>query len=455
MDQLKRTVVMSDLNEPEASLIRSAAYRSGFRVEEVSGKLPPVCDPSGFALNVVGQTTGEEDLLDRVSMLQEALPEVATVVVTPPIAGTTAFRLAQLGARELVTSPLHDPQMVLRHAGIDSAAVPLDAEDSAMPEIVGHSPAMATLRKRIRQVGPTDSTVLLTGETGTGKGLAARALHRLSSRNDHAFVHVDCASLSPTMIESELFGHERGAFTGAVARRSGRFELARSGTIFLDEIGELDTALQTKFLRVLEDREFERIGDSRTQRMTARVVAATNRNLESDVQSGRVRADLYFRLNVFQIRLPPLRERGMDIPAMAQALLARKAEELRLPCPQLSPQFCDRAMQHSWPGNVRELGNVMERLLISNTSQRLDAHVLEEVLDDMAPMDLRLNGDIASNAGEFRGQPHPPDERSHIAAELLATGGNVARVARRLDMPRSTLRYKIRRYELGSMLPSD
>jgi len=455
MKDLTRAVVMSDVGEPEASILRSAAYQSGFRVHEVEGELPAVADSRCFALNVVGRRSGDESLIQRVSMLRKALPDVATVVVTPYVDGATAFQLARLGACELVTPPVSDPQVVLRHArAVDSWARPA-GEEAEISELVGDSRKMAVVRQRIAQVGPMDSTVLLTGETGTGKGLAARALHRLSQRRDHPFVHLDCAALSPTMIESELFGHERGAFTGAVARRSGRFELARNGTIFLDEIGELDASLQAKFLRVLEDREFERIGDTRTQQMTARVIAATNRNLEADVKSGRVRSYLYFRLNVFQIRMPTLRERAMDVPLVARVLAERKVEELGLPLPVISEMFNDRAMRHTWPGNVRELANVIERLLVSRSPSPWQADGLDEVLLETAPLVSQTS--VEAEFADERRRPAPPqgDERSSIAAELLATGGNVARVARRLEMPRSTLRYKIRRYDLRSLVPSD
>jgi len=452
MPQLKRTVVMSDLGEPEASVLRSAAYRSGFRVHEVTGELSEVADPRCFSLSIVGRRSGDEDLLARVSMLRKALPEIATVVVTPELLGATAFRLARLGASELVTTPVSDPEAVLRHARRAASA---EASEKEVAELVGDSPSMASVRQRIAQVAPMDSTVLLTGETGTGKGLAARALHRLSRRRKHPFVHVDCAALSPTMIESELFGHERGAFTGAVARRSGRFELAQTGTVFLDEIGELDATLQAKFLRVLEDREFERIGDTRTQRMTARVIAATNRDLEADVREGRVRADLYYRLNVVQIRMPSLRERSMDVPVMARSLARRKARELGLPCPELSNAFCDRAMHYTWPGNVREMANVIERLLVCCTSGSLEQDALAQILVETTPSDLQLSISTPSIENCNNAAPVSGDERSQIAAELMSAGGNVARVARRLDMPRSTLRYKIRRYDLRSLVPCD
>ena len=450
--ELKRAIVMSDLSEPEASILRSAAYRSGFRVHEANSEISEAADSNCFALNVVGRRSCDADLLARVSMLRKALPQVATVVVTPELIGTTAFRLAQLGASELVTTPVTDPQAVLRHA---KRAAPEQIEGPEISELAGHSQKMGAVRKRIAQAGPTDSTVLLTGETGTGKGVAARALHRLSQRREHPFVHVDCAALSPTMIESELFGHERGAFTGAVARRSGRFELARTGTVFLDEIGELDASLQAKFLRVLEDREFERIGDVRTQRMTARVIAATNRDLRDDVRTGRLRSDLYFRLNVVQIRMPSLRERIVDVPVVARELARRKAQELRLPCPGISESFCDRAMQQKWPGNVRELANVIERLLVSGTSPGFEAQELDEVLLEPSDCDLAPTASDAFPNDPNDTEPPQGDERSHIATELLATGGNVARVARRLNIPRSTLRYKIRRYELRSLVPRD
>ncbi|MCZ6785174.1 MAG: sigma-54 dependent transcriptional regulator, partial [Proteobacteria bacterium] len=231
-------------------------------------------------------------------------------------------------------------------------------------ESLGESPAMQRLRREIDAVAPLRSTVLISGETGTGKGLVARLLHATSPRAALPFIHVDCAALSPTVVESELFGHERGSFTGAVARRAGRFELAGEGTIFLDEIGDLAPALQAKLLRVLQDREYERIGGGRTLAMTARVIAATHADLPRAVAAGRFRRDLFYRLNVVHLRVPPLRERKGDLPRLVAAGLERIAESLGVRAPQVDEKAIERLAEHAWPGNVRELLNLLERLAV-------------------------------------------------------------------------------------------
>jgi transcriptional regulator with GAF, ATPase, and Fis domain len=238
--------------------------------------------------------------------------------------------------------------------------------------MVGRSLALSQALRELQQVAPTDATVLLTGETGTGKELFATAVHRASRRRAGPLVKVNCAAMPANLIESELFGHERGAFTGATLRREGRFALAHGGTLFLDEIGELPLELQAKLLRVLQEREFEPVGSGRTRKVDVRVVAATNRDLAREVQGGRFREDLYFRLNVFPVRLPPLRERSEDIPLLVNAFIARLAARLERPVAAPSPEQLRRLQAHHWPGNVRELHNVVERAVISGRGGSLD-----------------------------------------------------------------------------------
>jgi len=324
---------------------------------------------------------------------------------------------------------------------------PGDAELSR--ELIGESRVMRKLRHEIRAVAPLRATVLLTGETGTGKGATARALHAHSRQAHGPFVHVDCAALSPTLIESELFGHERGAFTGALDRRVGRFELAAEGTVFLDEIGELDGRQQAKLLRVLHDREYERIGGVATLPMTARVIAATSRGLLREVREGRFRADLYFRLNVIQLRLPPLRERRGDVALLVRALLPRLAASLGVaPC-ELDGAALSRLAARSWPGNVRELMNALERLLIRGAGRRIELADLEGIFDfEPWPLPDRESAPLIGFADRDAGrQPAPAPER--IAAVLRSNGGNVARAARELGMPRTTLRHHLRRLGLA------
>jgi DNA-binding NtrC family response regulator len=267
------------------------------------------------------------------------------------------------GAVDYVTKPFDLEELLARirtHLALRREIRPVKEADLLIGEL-------AAVRVQIAQVAPTDSTVLVQGETGTGKELAARAIHAASARRERPFVAVNCAALPRDLVESELFGHEKGAFTGAQQQRRGRFELADGGTLLLDEVGELPPEAQAKLLRVLQERSFERVGGTRTIQVDVRLIAATNRNLQQ-----QLRADLYYRLNVFPISLPPLRERRGDIPALVQHLAEKAARKLGRQLEAVSPAFLERALKHDWPGNVRELENVIERALIMSGGTLLD-----------------------------------------------------------------------------------
>ena len=315
-------------------------------------------------------------------------------------------------------------------------------------DLDGHGPEARRLRRSVAMAAATPATLLITGETGSGKGVVARVVHLRSERRDRPLVHVDCAALSASVIESELFGHERGAFTGAETRRAGRFELATSGTIFLDEIGDLAPPLQAKLLRVLQERRFERVGGTRTLPMNARVMAATNLDLERAVRERRFREDLYYRLNVLRISVPPLRDRREDIPDLVIRGLRQHARRLGLPPPSPTPALLDRLSNRHWPGNVRELMNVLERLLVLHPGGFLDAADLEKVVGP----ELALRQHALAECPDRYGQR---PESEVIAAVLESTGGNVSRAARRLALARSTLRHKIKKYALEGLIPTD
>ena len=309
-------------------------------------------------------------------------------------------------------------------------------------EWVTASAAMRRISCEVERAAALSSTVLLLGETGVGKGLLARTLHVRSPRRELPFVHADCASLAPSVLESELFGHERGAFTGAVARRIGRLERAGAGTLFLDEIGELDAALQGRLLRVLQDREYERVGSSEPRRFGARVVAATQRDLASDVRSGRFRADLFYRLDVIRIAIPPLRERPEDIPPLCTALLARIAARHGATAPRLAGTAVEALTRHAWPGNVRELENALERLIARFPGALVTADQVCEVLH-ASPM---LGEDLVCDA---------PAEPADIARALRDARGNVAAAARTLGVPRTTLRRRIAHIGALAVVPPE
>ena len=313
------------------------------------------------------------------------------------------------------------------------------------PRIVGEDPALQEAARAMQRIAPTETTVLLLGESGTGKELFARAIHQLSGRAGKPFVALNCAAIPETLVENELFGHERGAFTGADSRRAGKFELAHGGTIFLDEIGELPAAVQSKLLRVLEEHVVERLGGSAPFRADVRVIAATNRDLESAAEAGKFRRDLYYRLAAFPIRIPPLRERGGDVERIAEHLLERFRRELRKPGLGLAPDALAALRAHSWPGNVRELANVLERAAILNEGE-------------LHAADLGLAANVrGGGAGEVTLEGSLPEvaaravesvERAKIEATLRECKWNRSAAAQRLGISYKTLLNKIHAYGL-------
>ncbi len=304
-------------------------------------------------------------------------------------------------------------------------------------EIVGESHALQAVLARVAKVAPTDSTVLITGETGTGKELIARAIHKRSRRSSRAFVSVNCAATPASLIASELFGHEKGSFTGALQRRLGRFELAEGGTIFLDEVGELPLETQIALLRVLQEREFERIGGSHPIHADVRVIAATNRDLESAIAGGAFRLDLFYRLNVFPIELPPLRERKEDIPTLIEYFVYRYSRKTGKKIRTIEKRTLELLASYAWPGNIRELQNVLERsVIVCDTDHfSVDPSWLSVEATPAAPADVEIS------------RKSPAQEKAAIEAALEASGGRVSGpsgAAAQLGIPASTLESRIR-----------
>ena len=307
-------------------------------------------------------------------------------------------------------------------------------------EIVGHSTALRRVLKAVETVAPTDATVLITGETGTGKELIARAIHKRSARAVRGFVNVNCAAIPPSLIASELFGHERGAFTGALQRRVGRFELADGGTIFLDEVGDLPADTQTALLRVLQEREFERVGGTQSMRADVRVIAATNRDLNTAMTTGAFRSDLFYRLNVFPIEMPPLRQRREDIPLLVEYFVERCARKVGKKMRGIDKRSLELLQSYSWPGNIRELHNVIERSMIVCETEDfvVDKEWLTREFVTTPPLGQPFSRELLTQ------------EKELIETVLAETKGRVSRAAATLGIPRSTLESKIRSLKIDT-----
>jgi transcriptional regulator with GAF, ATPase, and Fis domain len=311
-------------------------------------------------------------------------------------------------------------------------------ESAGIGEMLGQSAAMKELFTSLKRVAATDATVLVLGETGTGKELIARSIHEASARKEKPLVRVNCAAIPGTLMESEFFGHERGAFTGATAKREGRFALADGGTIFLDEVGELPLDLQAKLLRVLQEGEFEPLGSARTRKVNVRVVAATNRDLGDMVRDGKFREDLFYRLNVFPLRVPPLRERGSDIALVAGAFVERFARRMGRRIEPLHPDDVARLREYSWPGNVRELQNVIERAIILSPGSRLELYRAMPAASVTTPPPVAE----ADSARILTAAEMESLERANIERALAACGGKISGengAAQRLGLAPSTL----------------
>jgi len=399
--------------------------------------------------------------LDVLRHAKELRPETAIVMITAHGNEKIAVEAMKAGAEDYVPKPFDNDEirMVVARALARTQLVRehrllLDRIDRELrfENLIGAGPAMRRVFETIQKVAETDLTVLVRGESGTGKELVAQALHQRSPRRARPFVAVNCAAISRELVESELFGHEKGAFTGADARRIGRFEAASGGTIFLDEIGDMPPETQAKVLRVLQERSLERVGSTKPVPVDVRVVAATHRDLEAEVRKGRFREDLYYRLVVVEIALPPLRARPEDVPALADRFLAQLAERLGRAPRRLSAAALARLAAHAWPGNVRELRNVIEQAAVLATGHEIE------------PDDLRLGG-VAGASGPSAEGAAPASggdgasfsdakrraterfERDYLLAALRRHGGNVSRTAESIGMVRQSLQQKIR--ELG------
>jgi DNA-binding NtrC family response regulator len=384
-------------------------------------------------------------------------PDLPVIVMTAYGSVQDAVLAMKQGALDFLAKPV-DPDHLLLLVGRALARRNLLAEylllkeelasHRGLPEIVGDAPALKQVSLALQRAAGGDTTVLLEGESGTGKELFARALHALSGRKDGPFVAINCAAIPEALLESELFGHEKGAFTGAVGRKPGKLEVAHRGTIFLDEIGDLPLPLQPKVLRALEDREFERVGGTATVHVDVRVVAATNRNLRAAVAARRFREDLFFRLSVFPILIPPLRERRDDILVLAAHFVRRFCRELNKPVMQISAPACEALVGYAWPGNVRELQNCIERAVILADDDTVQRHYLNlgpaRGAADAAPADPWDRIDLSGTLAEASRRVVAEVERRKIEEALDAAGADLGRAAEILGIPYRALLAKMK-----------
>ncbi len=387
------------------------------------------------------------ELVDRIHALD---PEMPVIIVTAFGEVASAVASMRRGAADYLTKPLDlDALLVSLDRALERRDLRAEAEnlrrqmreqhEEGLRGLIGASPAIQSVYRTVRQVAASRATVLITGESGTGKGEVARAIHGLSPRASRVFVTLQCASLAESLLESELFGHERGAFTGADKRRIGRFEQANGGTLFLDEVGEIPMSVQVKLLRVLQERSFERVGGNETIKVDVRLVAATNRDLSEDVKTGRFREDLYYRLRVIHIEMPPLRARRGDVLVLAQHFLKRFAEENHKRLVSFTDAARARILAHTWPGNVRELENAVEHAVVMSSEERVDVTDLPpSIVGGDDPLGVRIPGSTMEEIEKFA-----------ILQTLEACGGSTKRTAEVLGISVRTIQYRLAQYASG------
>ncbi len=407
-------------------------------------------DAQDFELVITDLKMPGKSGMDLVTLVKDRKPATPVIMVTAYGDIEVAVAAMKKGAYDFITKPFDENELlnVIKKALSESRknkeliSVYFDKADHALPETIGKAPAIQQVLQTIRKIGPTDSTVLLTGETGVGKELIARAIHLASLRRTSPFVKVNCAAIPETLLESELFGYEKGAFTGAVTNKPGRFEIAQQGTLFLDEIGEIPFHLQAKLLSVLQDKAFERVGGVKTIKVDIRIVAATNQDLQSAVQSGKFRSDLFYRLNVVPIYIPPLRERKDDLIPLVDYFLKKFTTKHQRKIHHVSPEVIASFSNYDWPGNIRELENILERMVLMSEGETLSL--------DSLPPEIRGTGARSSShtLKEKLGDISHVTEKQMIIDALNKTDQNRTKAAGLLGISRRTLQNKIKEYGL-------
>jgi len=448
----RRILIIDDEQGIRAALGQLLEFE-GYEVKAVANAVDGIAEYQRFTPHLVflDVKMAGIDGIEALKKIKEFDPSAVVVMISGHATIQTAVEATQLGAYDILEKPLDTDRILvtlrnaLQHLDLHEENARLKETIQSRYEIVGRSYAIRAVIDKIDRVAKTPARVLVTGENGTGKELVARALHQQSTRASGPFVEVNCAAIPGELIESELFGHMKGSFTGAVADRPGKFEQAHQGTIFLDEVGDMSLAAQAKVLRVLQDGVVTRIGGSKAVEVDVRVLAATNKNLESEIGEGRFREDLFYRLNVVPIHIPPLRERREDIPLLVAHFVAVLTSREGIAPRTVTPDAVERLVHLEWPGNVRELRNTIERLLILSAGPRITADDVTRLVGRRDPEQTGLGSLLECKT--FEEFKHAA-ERAFLLAKLREYDWNVSETARALDMPRSNLYKKIERYAL-------
>ena len=440
---MKCTILVVD-DEPGQRQFISGSLSRDYEIATAANGLEAsqLLSHRSFSLVITDERMPGMSGIELIRWMGEKSPETPVIVLTAYGSIETAVEAIKLGAEEYLTKPLKSPEelrlvvekVLSRRTMRDRSLLHQQEAEAAFPlDVVAESESMKHIFRLADQVAPQASTVLLTGESGTGKEVVARFIHRRSLRRDHAFVAINCAAITETLLESELFGHEKGSFTGATHTRRGRFELANGGTLFLDEVAEMGASLQAKFLRVLQEQQFERIGSDRTITVDVRVIAATNRELAEAIASKSFREDLYYRLSVFPIHIPPLRERREDILPLMEFFTRNLSARMGRPVPSLSPDAKELLRSYDWPGNARELANAIERALIVSQSGVIERE------------DLPMKGETAA-PGLARPGLLAQIERTAILEALSRNKGDRRATSEELGISLRTLQYRLKEY---------
>lgn len=455
-----QSILIVDDEESVLYTLEAVLKLEGYAVSRASSAAEAmiVFQSDSFDLVITDLTMPGDSGMVLLEKLILAQPDILVILITAYGSETVAVEAMKRGAYDYLPKPFSNDELRLTvRRALEKNRLRVENQQlkeqlhqrEGLATIIGSSDCMQKVYDLIERVGPNDVTVLITGESGTGKELVANALHSLSPRKTRPFIRVNCAALPETLIESELFGYERGAFTGAVSRRLGKFEIADSGTIFLDEIGEMSMATQTKLLRILQEREFERIGGNQTISVDTRVITATNRDLLKGITTGSFREDLFYRLNVINIHMPPLRDRLADIPALVDSFARKYCEKLNRKFHAFSGHFMGKLMQYNWPGNVRELQNLIEKVIIledeavfQNDSSRFQ---LRSKLENEQFME---EGILAMQYKEAKEILLKSFERKYFEGLLEKTAGNMSEAARTAGMHRKNLYLKLKELDI-------